>query len=95
MSRRRYTQRINITINPSHLSLVDEQVLRLHTSRSGLIRLALQEFMEAHPDPAKDDYSDIDLDRPYSEQLRPGASAEESLRFLDRYEAARRLRYNG
>jgi len=65
-------------------------VSRLHTNRSGLIRWALQEWLEMHPDPEKQppDTSDIDPEKSFKDNIKPGMSGQALLDLLERYEYA-------
>jgi Arc/MetJ-type ribon-helix-helix transcriptional regulator len=89
MGKLRYSKHIDITISKTLLKEIDDQADRYKLSRSGLIRWALQEWLEAHPDKAKQaEELGIDPRRPFNDYLKPGMSAQETIDMLERYDAA-------
>jgi len=87
MGKLKYSRRIDITIETHLLKKLDTQVARYANSRSGLIRLALVEWLEAHPEPHKE-VSEFDYEKPFKDYIKPGMNAEELVNLLEAYEKA-------
>jgi len=93
MGRLKYSKRIDITIPLELFEQLKAQAERYHTSRSGIIRWAFQEWMEAHPNPAQlAEKTNIDKEKPFNHYLKPGMRPEAILDKLEEYEAARKFR---
>jgi len=78
---------------PELLREVDANAARYHTSRSAIIRWALQEWLEKYPAPAPDrgnpvNTKSINIDRSFHELIKPDMSPDELLATLEEYEAA-------